>query len=377
MRGEGRGRVTTRILACLGLAGCLLYSVVAPAAQPVLYDTALCARAAQGLAAGDLDGAMRAYCDMFAGHASGTLWTLSAVLLCDPAEVAPAVASIKGVEPVFVQAKLYQGKWCYRVCAGLSRDRNEPFRWRTLLPPRLLSEGPFPVPVMLPCSKSVAANTPAPAPVSPPAAAEAKPPPAPPIPEPAPLPPPAATKLPPLTSEALGKAPPAVEDPASKARKKEGEAWFQKGLAAQNAGRRSEAEDDYRRSLAADPDRPEVLNNLGVIYLQQNRFDEAKVLFAKAIARTPSYARAHLNLAGAMWGLQDRAGALMEAREAVALDPSDVSARLTLASFLLAEGLKPEAAEQARRVLLLDPENAQAKVFLTTSTGKPLEGPNP
>ena len=67
----------------------------------------------------------------------------------------------------------------------------------------------------------------------------------------------------------------------------------------------------------------------------------------------------------------------MEAREAVALDPSDVSARLTLASFLLAEGLKPEAAEQARRVLLLDPENAQAKVFLSTTTGAPLEAPKP
>ena len=308
MRGEGREGVTARILACFTLAGCLLWTVVAPAAQPTLHDASLYARARQALAAGDLDGAMRAYCDMFTGRASGTLWTLSAVLLCDPAEVAPTVASIKGIEPVFVQARLYQGKWCYRVCAGLSRDRNEPFRWRNLLPPRLLSEGPFPVPVTLPCSKSTAAPAPPPAPAPQPSTADARPSPAPAVAEPAPALPPPGAKLPPLTAGALAKTPPAIEDGSAKSRKAEGESWFQKGLAAQNAGRRSDAEEDYRRSLEADPDRPEVLNNLGVLYLQQNRFDEAKALFAKAITRSPSYARAHLNLAGAMWGMQDHPG---------------------------------------------------------------------
>jgi hypothetical protein len=377
MPGASRGRVTTRFLACLAMAGGLLCAVAAAAAQPALYDAGLCAKARQALAAGDLDGAMRGYCDMFTGHGSGALWTLSAVLLCDPAEVAPTVASIKGIEPVFVQARLYQGKWCYRICAGLSKDRNEPLRWRTLLPPHLVTEGPFPVPVMLPCSKPSGASPPAPAATPTPAMTEPAPSPTPPVAEPAPSPAPAATKLPPLAPLTAAKAPPVLEDGASKARKAEGEAWFQKGLSAQNAGRRSDAEEDYKRSLGSDPDRPEVLNNLGVLYLQQNRFDEAKALFAKAIVRSPSYARAHLNLAGAMWGLQDRTGALMEAREAVALDPSDVSARLTLASFLLAEGLKSEAADQARRVLLLDPENAQAKVFVTSATGAPLEAPKP
>jgi hypothetical protein len=373
MPGASRERVITRRLACLALAGCLLSAAAAPAAQPPLYDAPLHAKAGSALAAGDLEGAMRAYCDMFAGRASGTLWTLSAVLLCDPAEVAPTVASIKGIQPVFVQAKLYQGKWCYRICAGLSKDRNEPFRWRTLLPPHLLAEGPFPVPVMLPCS------TPAltPAPVQAPNRSEAETTPAPPVTEPAPGPLPSSTKLPPLTPATSAKTPPAVGSGAANARKGEGEAWFQKGLAAQNAGRRNDAEEDYKRSLEADPDRPEVLNNLGILYLQQNRYDEARSLFTKAIAKSPSYARAHLNLAGVMWGLEDRNGALMEAREAVALDPSDVSAHLTLASFLLAQGQKSEAAEQARRALLLDPGNAQAKVFLTTSTGLPSEAPKP
>ncbi len=363
-----RGRVDAPHLACLALAGCLLAALPARTNQPALYDPDRYASAGKALAASDVDGAVRAYCDMLSGNAPGTLWTLSAVLLCDAAEVAPTVASIQGIQPVFVQAKMFQGKWCYRVCVGLSRDKGAPFKWRYALPPKLLAEGPFPVPVMLPCSRSGIDSAPAAGTRVAPPSAPAEPPPAGASP---------GAKPPALTPEAAARTPAGGVEGTDKPRRAEGEAWFQRGLSAQNAGRRSEAEEDYRRSLAADPDRPEVLNNLGVLYLQQNRFEEAKALFAKAISRSPSYARAHLNLAGAMWGLEDRNGALMEAREAVSLDPSDVSARLTLASFLLAQGQKTEASEQARRVLLLDPENAQAKVFLTSPGDKPAQATKP
>jgi len=98
-------------------------------------------------------------------------------------------------------------------------------------------------------------------------------------------------------------------------------------------------------------------------------------LFTQAIAQSPAYARAHLNLAGALWGLGRRDEALAEARRAVALDSTAVAAHLTLASFLLAMNMKAEAAEEARRVLLLEPGNAQAKVFLdagpATRSGEP------
>src|SRR5512135_563046 len=86
VRGASRTRVTAARLSALALAGCLAFAQLSPAAQPSLYDAALYAKASQALAAGDLEGAMRGYCDMLSVRGPGTLWTLSAVLLCDPAE---------------------------------------------------------------------------------------------------------------------------------------------------------------------------------------------------------------------------------------------------------------------------------------------------
>ncbi len=178
----------------------------------------------------------------------------------------------------------------------------------------------------------------------------------------------------PAGHSAASDVPVSIPDAAHRA---EGEAWFQQGLAAQSKGQRARAVECYQRALAVDPDRPEVLNNLGVLSLEQNRFDEARVLFTRAIAQSPAYARAHLNLAGALWGLGRRDEALAEAHQAVAMDPTAVASHLTLASFLLAMNMKAEAAEEARRVLALEPANAQAKVFLNTGPATRAGEPGP
>lgn len=165
----------------------------------------------------------------------------------------------------------------------------------------------------------------------------------------------------------LAKAPPEGPPgpaPVSESKRKEAEVWFQKGNNAYHQGQRKEAERCYRQALEADSGRPEVLNNLGILYLEQNRYTEAKDLFEGAISKSPGYAKAHLNLAGALWGLGQKDAAIQEAREATVLDGRDVSAHLTLASFLLAADRKTEAAQEARTVLALDANNLQAKVFL-------------
>jgi len=327
-------------------------------AQRALYDSTVYERGGQALRSGDVEGALRNYCDMFSGHSGETLWTLSAILVCEPSQLAPFVASIQRPLPVFVQVRAFQGKTCYRICAGVTRDRNEAVRWRTMLPPNLQAEGPFPVPILLPCPS---------VPVLPPqdvAAGRVLP-----VPAPAVIPPQASAPHP-----VPAEVPVSIPDAAHRA---EGEAWFQQGLSAQSKGQRARAVECYQRALAADPDRPEVLNNLGVLSLEQNRFDEARALFSRAIVQSPAYARAHLNLAGALWGLGRRDEALAEARQAVAMDSTSVAAHLTLASFLLAMDMKAEASEEARRALLLEPGNAQAKVFLNSDPAPPAGEPRP
>ncbi|MEJ2421459.1 MAG: hypothetical protein P8018_07010, partial [Acidobacteriota bacterium] len=74
--------------------------------------------------------------------------------------------------------------------------------------------------------------------------------------------------------------------------------------------------------------------------------------------------RAHLNLAGALWGLGQRKDAVKEARLASRLDNDDINAHLTLATFLTAQGLYEEAKTHAQIVLILDPGNLQARRLL-------------
>ena len=340
-----------------------------------LYNSDLQLQGSVQLAKGDIPGAALTFCRMLVPPGSEDMWTLSVVLLCDPADVWGTVKQITGVQPVFIQEREYKGQKCYRVCAGLSLDRNEPLKWKSALPPEFLAQKPFPAKVLFPCGTDGGQAEKQEKPSGPWEALEpvrAEPSQAP-KPQPAavpqaPAPPPAAKGSsgspfwqPPLAVAAPGLAP---QSPVSEAKRKEAEALFERGLAALQKGDRREAERYYQKALEADPGRPEVLNNLGVLYLEQERFDKAQKVLEQAVARAPSYGRAHLNLAGAFWGQNRKDEAISEAKESVALDPSDLNAHLTLASFFLAVDRKGEAAVEAKRALALDPQNIQAKIFL-------------
>ena len=91
----------------LAIAACSIALSTFCATQPSgsagrapLYDAERYALASESLSSGNLEAALRGYCDMFAGQSKGSLWTLSAVLLCDAADVAPAMAAIEGKTPL-------------------------------------------------------------------------------------------------------------------------------------------------------------------------------------------------------------------------------------------------------------------------------------
>ncbi len=337
-------------------------------APPALYDRAEYERGRALWAKGELGGAAEAFEGMLGAPAGGEVWTWSVALLCESGGVEGMARSVSGPTPVFLIPVTFKGRDCYRLCAGLERSRSGVLR---LGRPRLGDPAlrPFPVQIRPPSGGHQAA-----VPVSeealpphdarPPEAPSEKVPPRKVLPSEQAVSPTVApgqgADRPPDTGAQAGPRQGAVHQP-------EGEVWFRKGLQAYQSGRRSEADEDFERALAADPERPEVLNNLGILRLEEKRYTEAEALFRKALAVDPEYARAHLNLAGALWGQRKQAEAVAEARKAAELDPSDVHAHLSLASFYLALGQRPEAEAEAKRVLLLDPGNLQAKAFLAAA----------
>ncbi|MEW5764415.1 MAG: tetratricopeptide repeat protein [Acidobacteriota bacterium] len=318
------------------------------------YDPSEYVAGREALVRGDVEGAVSAFCSMLRPEAGKPLYTVSVVLLCRRENLRGEFSKLTTVAPVFVQEVPYKGQMCYRVCAGLSSSKGDLGAVLERLSPEALALHPFVTSVAWPCGPPSRGNgdrAAAEAREGAPVAAQAA--------EmgsgaqtPSSVPSPDRSTPPPTPSPAAG------ESPAASS-----EAWFRKGLAAYAQGRREEAEACYRKSLQAAPGRPEVLNNLGVLCLEDRRLEEARGLFQEALGRAPAYGRARLNLAGALWGLGREAEALEEALRAAELDPKDLAAHLTLASFYLARGEKVEALAEAEKVLALDPSNERAQVF--------------
>ncbi len=72
---------------------------------------------------------------------------------------------------------------------------------------------------------------------------------------------------------------------------------YEAALAAQRGQKWEEAENLYKQVLAVDPRHAHSLNNLGVIYMSQRRFDGAMELFVKAMAAQKDYVDSYYNLA--------------------------------------------------------------------------------
>ena len=72
------------------------------------------------------------------------------------------------------------------------------------------------------------------------------------------------------------------------------------GLALRETGQVKDAQVQLERALEIRPNVPEVINNLGSVFVQQKKQAKAVQLFEQAIVLRPNYARARFNLAEAL-----------------------------------------------------------------------------
>ncbi|MCI4398771.1 MAG: tetratricopeptide repeat protein [Acidobacteria bacterium] len=387
-RGTAAKAILALVLIC-GVAGSMRVSArnKLPVSKPKMqaaavggaarYDAGLYAKASDALKAGRLDEAVDGYCSMFPRTDGGfAAWSVSVSLVCDPAAVEPLVSSLRKLQgdPVFVLKRIYRGTPCYRVCFSLSADRRGAAAQMRAIRKEFLRYKPFPFQMdgLCPSSEApmavaavgqtVAAGGALPQAEKPPAQAPSGPVRylGPPVSENG-TPAASVDSAGPLLSTlkaGAGKDAANYQEPSGDA-----QAWFQKGVAAYGRGDRQEARRCYEKSLELSPNKPETLNNLGILYLEENKFTEAKSLLERAVDISPSYSRAHLNLAGALWGLGERDKAVEQARAAKDLETSNVQAHLTLASFLIAMGKYEEGGMEARLALALEPGNARAQAL--------------
>jgi Flp pilus assembly protein TadD len=128
------------------------------------------------------------------------------------------------------------------------------------------------------------------------------------------------------------------------------------------AGRLVEAEQGYRRILAADPRQPDALHMLGVLAYQAGQQNAAVELIGRAIALHGSNASYHANLGLALQEMGELEPAAAAFRQAIGLKPNAAAAHNNLGIVLTALGRCDAALACSAKALELQPDFADAHV---------------
>jgi len=143
-----------------------------------------------------------------------------------------------------------------------------------------------------------------------------------------------------------------------------GNAMFLQAKKYQQEGRSDEAIREYKKILRQQPNSPEALNSLGMIYFQKSLFIEAEQAFIEAIRMKPAFSEAHSNLGQVYQQMNHLEGATREYREAIRLNPADAEPHAEL-GYVYAKAAQYEAAIAEFRIALkLDPQHANARRYL-------------
>jgi Flp pilus assembly protein TadD len=99
-------------------------------------------------------------------------------------------------------------------------------------------------------------------------------------------------------------------------------------------------------------------NNLGNVFAQRGRVDEAMVQYQEALAINPAYAVTHYNLGVAFMQKGRVDEAIAQYQEALKIDPEDAESHCNLGVSFMQKGRVDEAITQYRKALEINPYNA-------------------
>lgn len=129
---------------------------------------------------------------------------------------------------------------------------------------------------------------------------------------------------------------------------------------ATRAKNRQMAEQDYLAAIEVDPLIPEAYNNLGALYIDENRNEEAVFYLSEALERNPRYFTAQMNRGIANSKMGRTLEALADFNRAGQLRPNDPLLLLNRALVYYQMGQYESAINTLERLIALEPDNARA-----------------
>jgi protein O-mannosyl-transferase len=136
------------------------------------------------------------------------------------------------------------------------------------------------------------------------------------------------------------------------------------GLVYWNLKRSEEALNEYQVALTLNPDYLEAHNNIGMAYQGLRRFEEAIREYQTALTLEPGFTPAYYNLGTVYHDLGRLEEAIREYEKALMLDPRYVKARVSLGIAYHARGRFDDAIREYERAITHDPQFAKAYVNL-------------
>ncbi len=120
---------------------------------------------------------------------------------------------------------------------------------------------------------------------------------------------------------------------------------------------RQQAEKDYLSAISLNYRRPEIFNNLGALYIDQEKYDEAVLQLNQALRLRPDYFMALLNR-GVAYSRQGKMSlAMIDFGAAEKLNPQSPLVYLNRGLAQFSAGAYPAAAEDFSQMMELDPTN--------------------
>jgi Tfp pilus assembly protein PilF len=126
----------------------------------------------------------------------------------------------------------------------------------------------------------------------------------------------------------------------------------------------SKAELIYRKLIIADPENPTYLNNLGLALFQQEKFEEAKGSYEKAIELDDQRPGRFYSLSRINYQLGDFDNAVLNIQKALTLDPDNLDYGLTLSHWYLEKEMITDAKVILKKILKHWPENEEALAMM-------------
>ena len=138
---------------------------------------------------------------------------------------------------------------------------------------------------------------------------------------------------------------------------KNGMASYYMGVALENLGDKGGAEQQYKNAMSNAPEVTEAAVNLGALFLDGKRWDDAIEVTQKGLVKRADDPALHANMAFALRGKGDKTGASAEYERAIKVVGDNAELRFAYGTLLLEMGNKPKAATELKGALSVAGQN--------------------